>query len=163
MRSRTWILLAACVVIFVGIGLWTKGAKKEFKKESLPKVEVSTQVETIEEPQQEVTKKVVSRKPVEKPAIVTEVIILDDLAEAEEEIIEETPEGLVTIRGSITSMDPCLQNISVEGTTVDVSPYVNFPMYRTYKIGDFVEVTYRERDMRHGGNILHSINILQKR
>ena len=66
-RSRTWLLIAACVVTFLGIGLWTKGAKKEVKKESLTKVAVSPQVETREEPQQEVTKNVVSRKPVEKP------------------------------------------------------------------------------------------------
>ncbi|MDY6987559.1 MAG: hypothetical protein SWQ30_05820 [Thermodesulfobacteriota bacterium] len=60
-------------------------------------------------------------------------------------------------------MAPCLQTITVDGTTVDVSSYGNFPMYRTYQVGHFVEVTYRERDMRHGGNVLESIEILQER
>ena len=163
MRSRTWLLLAACVVIFLGIGLWTRGAKKEVKKKVLPEVQVLPEMEKLQEPQQAVTKKVLPKKRLEEPAEVIEVIISDEPTEIEEEIIEETPEGLVTIRGPVSSMDPCLQEITVDGTTVDVSSYGNFPMYRTYQVGDFVEVTYKERDMRHGGNVLHSIEILQER
>ncbi len=160
MKSRTWLLLAACVVIFLGIGLWAKGSKKEVKKDILPEVQVLPEVKKLQEPQQAVTKAELPKKQLEEPAIVTEVIILDESAEVEEEIIEEVPQGLVTIRGPVTSMDPCLQNITVDGTTVDVSSYGNFPMYRTYQIGDFVEVTYREK---RSGNVLHSIEILQER
>ncbi len=159
MKSRTWLLLAACVVIFLGIGLWTKGAKKEVQKEALSKVAVTPQVETIEEPQQAVTKEVLPKKRLEKPAKVIEVIITDEPTEVEEEIIEETPQGLVTVRGAVTSMDPCTQEITVDGTTVDVSRG-NFPMYRTYQVGDVVEVTYKEK---RSGNVLHSIETLQER
>lgn len=139
MRSRLiWLVSAVIVVTFLGIGLWTKGAKKEVKKEVLPK------------------------KRLEKPAQVIEVIMSDGPAEIEEDI-EEAVQGLVTVRGAVSSMDPCTQSITVDGTTVDVSSYGNFPMYRTYRIGDFVEVTYRERERRYGGNVLHSIEVLQER
>ena len=57
-------------------------------------------------------------------------------------------------------MDPCLQTIIVDGKTVDVSSYSNFPMYRTYRTGDSVEITYREK---RSGNVLHSIKVLQER
>ena len=159
MRSRTWLLLAACVVIFLGIGLWTRGAKKEVNKKILPEVEVLPEVDKLQEPQQAVTKKVLPKKPMEEPAEVIEVIISDKPTKTEEEIIEESLEGLVTIRGHVNHMDPCTQSITVDGTTVDVS-HGNFPMYRTYQIGDVVEVTYREK---MSGNILHSIEILQER
>ena len=158
MRSRTWLLLAACVLIFLGIGLWTRGAKKEVKEEILPQVQVLPQVETLQEPQQAATKEVLPKKPLEKPAEVIEVIISDEPAGVEEDI-EEAVEGLVTVRGAVTSMDPCLQTITVDGTTVDVS-HGNFPMYRTYQIGDFVEVTYIEK---RSGNVLKSIEVLQER
>ena len=160
MKSRTWLLVAVCVLTVLGIALWTRGPKKEVQKEALPKVAVTPQVKTIEEPQQAVTKKVLPKKPLEEPAKVIEVIITDEPTETEEEIIEETPEGLVTIRGPIASMDPCTQEITVDGTTVDVSSYGNFPMYRTYQVGNFVEVTYREK---RSGNVLHSIETLQER
>jgi len=159
MRSRTWLLLAACVVIFLGIGLWTRGAKKEVKKKVLPEVEVIPEVQTLQEPQQAVTKKVLPKKRLKEPAEVIEVIILDKPAEVEEDI-DETVQGLVTVRGAVTSMDPCLQTVTVDGTTVDVSSYGNFPMYRTYRIGDVVEVTYREK---MSGNVLESIEVLQER
>lgn len=152
MRSRTWLLLAVCVVIFLGIGLWTRGAKKEVKKEVLP------EVETLQEPQQAVTE-VLPKKRLEKPAEVIQVIIFDELAEIEEDIIEEPSDGLVAIRGQVNHMDPCTQSITVDGTTVDVS-HGNFPMYRTYQIGDFVEVIYREKST---GNVLESIELLQER
>ena len=158
MKSRTWLLVAVCVLTVLGIGLWTRGAKKEVQKEALPKVAVTPQVETIEEPQQAVTTKVLPKEPLEKPWEVMEITISKEPTEVEEEIIEETPQGLVTIRGSITSMDPCTQEITVDGTTVDVSSYGNFPMYRTYQVGNFVEVTYREK---RSGNVLHSIETLQ--
>jgi len=158
MRSRTWLLLAACVVTFLGIGLWTKGAKKEVKKDVLPEIQVLPKVETLQEPQQAVTKEVLPKKPLEQPTEVIQVIISDEPAEVEEDI-EETAHALVTVRGAVTSMDPCLQTITVDGTTVDVSQG-NFPMYRTYQIGDFVEVTYREK---RSGNVLKSIEVLQKR
>jgi len=157
-RSKIWLLLAACVAIFLGIGLWTKGAKKEVKKEVLPQVEVLPKVDTLQEPQQAVTKEVLPEKPLEERAKVIEVIISDEPAEVIEDI-EETVHALVTVRGAVTSMDPCLQTITVDGTTVDVS-HGNFPMYRTYQIGDLVEVTYREK---RSGNVLKSIEVLQER
>lgn len=158
MRSRTWLLLAVCVVIFLGIGLWTRGAKKEVKKEVLPEVQVLPEVETLQEPQQAVTE-VLPKKRLEEPAEVIQVIIFDEPAEIEEDIIEEPSDGLVAIRGQVNHMDPCTQSITVDGTTVDVS-HGNFPMYRTYQIGDFVEVIYREKST---GNVLESIELLQER
>ena len=160
MRSRTWLLLAACVVTFLAIGLWTRKAKKEVKKDVFPEVQVLPEVETLQEPQQGVTKKVLPKKALVEPAEVIKVIISDESAEIEEDFIEEPSEGLVTVRGAVTSMDPCLQTVTVGGTTVDVSSHGNFPMYRTYQIGDFVEVTYIEKG---SGNILHSIETLQDR
>jgi hypothetical protein len=160
MRSKTWFLLAVCLLAVLGIGLWTRGAKKEVQKEALPEVAVIPQVETIEEPPQAVATEALPREPSKEPAQVIDVIILDEPAEVKEEIIEETPQGLVTIYGPVTSMDPCLQTITVDGTTVDVSSYGNFPMYRTYQVGDVVEVTYRETG---SGNVLHSIETLQER
>ena len=160
MRSRLiWLASAAIIVTFLGIGLWTRGAKKEVKKEVLPEVEVITEVHTLQEPQQAVTKKVLPKKRLEEPAKVIEVIITDEPAEIEEDIIEEPSEGLVTIQGQVNHMDPCTQSITVDGTTVDVSRG-SFPMYRTYQIGDVVEVTYRET---RSGNVLHSIETLQER
>jgi hypothetical protein len=156
--------VAVCVVAILAIYLWAKAPKKEVQEGILPEVAVIPQVETIEKPQRAVTTEPLPGKPAEEPARVTEVIILDEPTEVEaEEVVGEPLEELVTIQGPITSMDPCLQTVTVEGTTVDVSSHGNFPMYRTYQIGDFVEVTYIERDMRHGGNVLHSIEILQER
>ena len=63
MRSRTWLLLAACVVTFLAIGLWSREAKKEVKKDVLPEVQVLPEVETLQEPQQGVIKKVLPKKP----------------------------------------------------------------------------------------------------
>lgn len=159
MKSRNWLLLGICVVTVLGIGLWTRGTKKEVKKDILPEVKVLPEVEKLQEPQQAVTKKVLPNKPLEEPAEVIEVIITDEPTEVEEDIVEEPSEGLVTIRGAVTSMDPCTQEITVDGTTVDVSRG-NFPMYRTYQIGDVVEVTYRET---RSGNVLYSIETLQER
>lgn len=157
MRSRIWLLLAGCIVTFLAIGLWTRGAKKEGKKDVSK--DVLTEVGTVREPQQAATKKDLPKKPLEEPREVIQVIISGDPEEVEEEIGEPV-QGLVTIRGPITSMDPCFQTIMVDGTTVDVSSYRNFPMYRTYHVGHFVEVTYREKK---SGNVLHSIEVLQER
>jgi len=82
-------------------------------------------------------------------------------SEEPEQLQEPEPEPeLVTIQGVIESMDPCTQTILVDGTTIDVSVGGNFPMYSTYQIGDFVEVTYREGKT---GNLLNSIELLQKK
>ena len=161
MRSRTWLLVTVSLLAVLGIGLWwtSGGEKEEVKEKVLPQVEALSEVETFQEPQREATKKVVPKEPAKEPAIVTEVIILDEPAEVEEEIVEEPSQGLVTIRGQIDHMDPCTQSITVDGTTVDISRG-NFPMYRTYQTGDFVQVTYREK---RSGNLLESIELLQER
>jgi len=161
MRLKTWLLFTVCVVTVFGIGLWIGGRKKEVPRAALTDAVVIPQIDTIEEPQQAVTTEALPREPAEKPAFVTEVIILDEPTEdEEEEVIVAPSEGLVTIHGAVTSMDPCLQTITVDGATVDVSSHPGFPMYRTYQIGDVVEVTYREKK---SGNVLYSITTLQER
>jgi len=162
MRSRNWLIVAGCVVILLSLGLWTKGAKRDVQEPALHEQAVLPEVETAQEPQPAVKKEVPPKKPLEKPWEVMEITISDEPEEVKEEI-EELVEELVTIQGPVTSMDPCFQTITVDGTEVDVSSSGNFPMYRTYQVGQFVEVTYRERDMRHGGNVLESIEILQER
>ena len=122
--------------------------------------EAMPEVENLQEPQPQAVKRVVRKKPAEKPVEVIEVIIHDDSREdtIEEEIVAP-PEELVRICGPLTCMDPCFQTITVDGTTVDVSAHPNFPMYRTYRPGDLVEVAYLETA---SANVLQSIEFLQE-
>nr|HDN00679.1 hypothetical protein [Deltaproteobacteria bacterium] len=84
----------------------------------------------------------------------------EEPAQSIEDLPEPEPE-LLTVRGIVEWMDPCTRTIGVDGTTIDVSRQGgNSPMYSTYQIGDFVEVTYREYK---AGNILNSIELIQER
>ena len=138
-----WLLLAVCIVTLLSIGLWTRGEKKGVKEEALP------EIETLQEPKQAVKEEILPL-PQEQP--------LGGPRKAETVIMEPLQER-VTIQGPVTSMDPCTQSIMVGNTDVDIS-HLNLPMYKTFKIGDVVEVTYIKRKY---GNIMESFEILEKR
>ena len=151
MRSRLiWLLLAVCVVTFLGIGLWTKGEKKEVKEEALPKMEALPEIETLQEPKQAVKEEILPL-PQEQP--------LEEPGKAEPVIMEPIMEERVIIQGPVTNMDPCTQSIMVGNTDVDIS-HLDLPMYQTFKIGDVVEVTYIKRKY---GNVMESFEILEKK
>ena len=163
MKSKTWFLVAACAVIALALGLWWSMGEKEEPRQKAAVVKEDKIVPKTEPREctrhQKTTRENVPPGPAEEKI---EAVPATGLEEPEQ-LGEDSPEpeqGLVTVQGLVTSMDPCDQCITVDGTTIDVSRQGNFPMYSTYQIGDFVEVTYREYG---AGNLLNSIEILQKK
>jgi len=160
MRSKIWFLAAACAVIVFALGLWGLGENEETGRDGAVQNGLLPAAETRKSPAQKTV-----RKNNEPPRSA------EERAEAAPSSRWEPPAEfgvdrpqpwaeLVTIQGIVTSMDPCTQTIVVDGITIDVSAGGNFPMYRTYEIGDFVEVTYRETG---AANTLAGIEMLQKK
>ena len=164
MRSKTWFLAVACAVIALALGFWWSMGEKEEPRQDAVVVQEDKIVPKTEP--RECTRHQKTTREDEPPVQLEKKTgaVPDTTWEKPAQFIEDLPEpeqGLVTIQGVVECMDPCLQTIIVDGTTIDVSRQGgSFPMYSTYQIGDFVEVTYRED---RAGNLLNSIEILQKK
>jgi type IV secretory pathway VirB10-like protein len=162
-RSKIWFLVAAaCAVIALALGLWwSMGGKEELRQKAAVIKEHKIVPKT--EPGECTRHKKTTQKDAPPVQLEKKTDAVPDTTWGKPAQLQEPePEPeLVTIQGTLESMDPCDQTISVDGTIIDVSRLGgSFPMYSTYQIGDFVEVTYREYK---AGNRFNSIEIFQKK
>lgn len=164
MRSKTWFLAAVFAVIAVALGFWWSMGEKEEPRQKAEVVKEDNATVVKEDrivPKTKTGECTRHKKLTQEDAPPVPKVQPAAGSEEPEQLQEPEPEPeLVTIQGVVECMDPCTQTILVDGTTIDVSPGGNFPMYSTYQIGDFVEVSYREGKT---GNLLNSIEILQKK
>lgn len=151
-RSKsTWLLLGLCLVTFLAIVIWPKGAKKESIKTKAAKRK-SIETEEIEKLKNEPLAKTPMTQEAGQEAPSPQGWPLQEPEEAETDII------IKTVQGRVTNVDPyCTGMVEVDGIGLDAGSLD----LTGVRIGDIVEITYKQK--KYGSravNVVGSIEVI---